>query len=280
MSFSIVTTQNGVSNTYTATADAELCLEQVRLSQVSSVAGVVGPTYATIKDMATGFFQQQMINPALIRFIPPTAVADAMAQSLATAALQAALIAAGYSPVSNLRNLLPPNTQNSLAGGFNDADALWSGFTKAPDGSQNGVLITQYTGGTGAHYFYIYSDLGPGQHTISSHFKQATGTIVYLQSEVDGTFRQCWFDLDVAAVGTNNFPGTTTPVVLQVTPDGWCRCSITFTATTSAIYNGFGISSADGTYNEAGTIGLGVDQWGQQFEHGPLTAYQSIPLGG
>src|SRR5262249_42969442 len=56
--------------------------------------------------------------------------------------------------------------------------------------------------------------------------------------------------------------------------NGWYRCSVTFTAASSSIYNGFGLATADQQFAYTGTDGHGVFEWGQQAEHGTLSSYQ------
>jgi uncharacterized repeat protein (TIGR01451 family) len=43
----------------------------------------------------------------------------------------------------------------------------------------------------------------------------------------------------------------------------------------SAVYNGFGLATADQQFSYTATNGNGVYQWGQEFEHGTLTAYEA-----
>jgi hypothetical protein len=229
--------------------------------------------------MAAGMVNSVMIQPALAQSTPNGAVAASMAQSVATAALQDAMAAAGSMAVGTLRNLWPSNTRNIAAGGFNNGDGRYGAYTSGPDGSyETCQLLLEANPGSGSvvHWFYIYGDVGAGQHTISMHFKPDVRTWVYLTTTVDGTARQCWFDLGAGAVGTNNFPGGS--ATITAAGAGFYRCSVTFTATTSALYNGCGLATADAVLAYTAIAGdNGAYQWGQQLENGPLTEYQSIP---
>src|SRR5690242_20765979 len=42
--------------------------------------------------------------------------------------------------------------------------------------------------------------------------------------------------------------------------------SVTFAANQGAIFNGFGLATADGQFAYTATVGNGIYEWGQQFE--------------
>jgi hypothetical protein len=205
-------------------------------------------------------------------------VASAITKSLSIAALQAAMATAGSTAPPALRNLWPPSTANVQFGAFTDSDAQYgTPYVAAPDGSGQALHIEE-TGTTASHMFYVTAgNLGAGQHTISMYLKPDTRTWVYLRCNVDGVTKFCWFDLSGGVVGTNGFPaGATAAITLGLL--GFYRCSVTFTAATSANDSGCGLTTADTVWSHAGTAGHGCWQWGQQIEHGPLTDYQAISL--
>jgi uncharacterized repeat protein (TIGR01451 family) len=171
-------------------------------------------------------------------------------------------------------NLWPPNTNNCFCGGFNGQETGYGAQTIAPDGTLSAKLVTEAnsTDGAVAHFEYFYTDLGVGQQTLSFHLKADLDSWAYITSTVDGVVQRVWFNLNNGAVGANVPAGWTA----QVTSlgNGWYRCSVTFTAASSSIYNGFGLATADQQFAYTATDGHGVFEWGQQAEHGTLSNYQ------
>jgi uncharacterized repeat protein (TIGR01451 family) len=172
-------------------------------------------------------------------------------------------------------NLWPANTSNCLCGGFNNYDSAFGGNALAPDGTASAKLVTEANPGRGAvpHYQYIYTDLGSGQQTLSFHLKADIDSWAYITSTVDGVVHRVYFDLVNGTVGTNIPAGwsVSTPLSLG---SGWYRYAVTFTASNSAVYNGLGLATGDQQSDYIATNGHGVYEWGQQAEHGTLSAYQ------
>jgi uncharacterized protein (TIGR03437 family) len=172
-------------------------------------------------------------------------------------------------------NLWPANTQNCLCGSFQNQDTGYGDFVAAPDGTNTAQLVFEANPGSGSvpHYEYLYGPLGPGQLTLSFHLKAGVDSWAYITSVVDGVARRVWFNLSGAgAVGAALPPGWSAQI--DSVGNGWYRCSVTFTATNSAVYNGFGLATGDGVYNYVGTIGNGVYEWGHQAETGTLSAFK------
>lgn len=170
-------------------------------------------------------------------------------------------------------NLWPANTANCFCGGFGNQDTGYGILTTAPDGTTSSKLVTEANPGSGTipHYEYLYMDLGAGQQTLSFHLKAQNDSWAYITSKVDGVFYSAWFNLGNGTVGT--IPSGWTAQVTAV-GNGWYRCAVTFTASSSAVFNGFGLATADQQYAYTATNGNGVFEWGQQAQHGTLTAYQ------
>jgi hypothetical protein len=176
------------------------------------------------------------------------------------------------------------NSDNAFCGGFGNQDTGYGSYTIAPDGNNTGQLVFEANPGSGAvpHFESLFADLGAGQHTLSFHFKAASNSWVYIVSDLvlpqSVVPQRVWFDLGTGTVGTNTFPGGT--AAITALPNGWFRCSITFTVNVgqSATNNGFGMARGDQQFSYPATIGNGVFEWGQQFENGPLTAY--VPIAG
>jgi uncharacterized repeat protein (TIGR01451 family) len=175
-------------------------------------------------------------------------------------------------------NLWPANTANCLCGHFNNQDTGYGGFTLAPDGTNSGKLVVEANPGSGAipHNEVLYQDLGSGPQTISFHLKPDVDNWAYLTSTVDGVTHNIWFNLGTGTPGNNTIPGgwvVHTPVSLG---NGWYRYAVSFTAVSSAVYNGFGLATADQQYAFVATAGHGVFEWAQQAEHASAPSpYQS-----
>jgi uncharacterized repeat protein (TIGR01451 family) len=173
-------------------------------------------------------------------------------------------------------NLWPANTINVICGGFNNNNARIGAFTTAPDGTTTAPLIIEANPLFGAqeHYEYIFPDLGVGQQTLSFHFQAGGDSWVYIRSQVDGAVQRVWFNLVGSGAVGINVPAGWTPQIASL-GNGWYRCAVTFSVAQSALYSGFGLATSDQQFSYTGTDVNGVYQWGQQFEHGTLSAYQA-----
>ncbi len=179
-------------------------------------------------------------------------------------------------PFAGGGNLWPANTINVVCGGFVNQNTRYGAHTTAPDGTNTSPLIIEAnpTFGPVEHYEYYYQDLGLGQQTLSFHLKAGGTSWVFIRSQVDGVVQRVWFNMvGNGAVGSNVPAGWTA----QIAPvgNGWYRCSVTFNVSQSAIYSGFGLATSDQQVSYTATNVNGVYEWGQQFEHGTLTAYQA-----
>jgi hypothetical protein len=183
---------------------------------------------------------------------------------------------AGSIPFDGTSNLWPANTMNVVCGGFNNNDTGYGGYTTAPDTFNTARFINEANPSRGPveHYESLYANLGVGQQTLSFHFQAATDQWVFIRSEVDGVVQRVWFNLVGAGAVGANVPAGWTPAITPLA-NGWYRCSVTFTVAQSAIYSGFGLATSDQQVLYTATSGNGVYQWGQQWEHGTLTAYQA-----
>lgn len=161
-------------------------------------------------------------------------------------------------------NLAPANTSNCYCGGFNNNNIGFGSLTTAPDDTTSAKLVYEANPGNGVdtHYVYIYADLGGGQQTLSFHFKADIDSWVYITSQVDGVIRRVWFNLTGSgSVGAHVPAGWTAQITML--PNGWYRCSVTFSAVNNSVYNGFGLATMDQQYAYIGTLGNGVYEWGQ-----------------
>src|SRR5262249_40267822 len=112
--------------------------------------------------------------------------------------------------------------------------------------------------------------------TISFHLKPDVDNWAYLTSQVDGVVHNIWFNLSTGTPGNNVIPSgwvVHTPVSLG---NGWYRYAVSFTATSSAVYNGYGLATAHQQYPFTRTGRHGIFEWGQQPEHASAPSpYQS-----
>ena len=183
---------------------------------------------------------------------------------------------AGSVPFAGTSNLWPANTMNVVCGGFNNNNTGYGGYTTAPDTTNTARFINEANPSYGPveHYESLYADLGVGQQTLSFYFQANTDQWVFIRSEVDTVVQRVWFNLAGSGAVGNNVPDGWTPQITAV-GNGWYRCSVTFSVTRSAIYNGFGLATADQQFSYTATNGNGVYQWGQEWENGTLTDYQA-----
>jgi hypothetical protein len=284
-------TDGGAVTTWTSTAEVRASLDAYRLTLQDFTpttqndplgnpytAWVASLRYTDIQSMLIGEFKKQLVTPAMQAFTPASVSDAATVLVTAAAAYQQALTTAGATPAVSARNVWPANTSNLLHGGFTTDGAEWTGSSvAAPDGTNNGGPLAESTsGGAAVHRYYIASDMGAGQFTLSMHFRPFANNWVYLSATVDGSDYRCWFNLGSGVVGTNTFPGGTAAITGPF-GGGWYRCSVTFTAVTSTTFCGCGHAPADTVFSYAGTSPNGVYQWGQQLEVGTLSDYQPIP---
>jgi hypothetical protein len=179
-------------------------------------------------------------------------------------------------PATGGPNLWPANTANCFCAGFNNQETGYGGLTTAPDGTMSAKLVTEANplDGDVEHYEYLYTDLGAGLQTLSFHFKADVDSWVFIRSQVDNLgVQRVWFNLNNGTVGANIPAGWTAQI--NAVGGGWYRASVTFTASFAAINNGFGLARMDQqiAYTAAQLNTTGVYEWGQQWDHGPLTGY-------
>ena len=136
--------------------------------------------------------------------------------------------------------------------------------------SPNGTITADKLNETNAtSTFYCFqggSFVSGLQYTFSVYAKKGERNFVALRlpSGAFGSNTDAYFNLNTGAVGTTvNSP---TAFITNV-GDGWYRCSITKTATTTASANFLiFVASIDGTSSYAGSANNGIYLWGAQLE--------------
>ena len=203
-------------------------------------------------------------------------VGDAQIDEMSPQRLAKSSLGARSTPLAGTTNLFPANTINVICGGFDNQDTRYGAYTTAPDGTNTAPLIIEANPASGPreHYEAYYWNLGVGEQTLSFHFQAGGDSWVFIRSEVDGVVQRVWFNLAGSGAVGSNIPAGWTPAITSLA-NGWYRCSVTFTVATSAIYSGFGLATADQQISYTATNVNGVYEWGQQWDHGPLTAYEA-----
>ncbi|MQX35471.1 phage head spike fiber domain-containing protein [Roseospira navarrensis] len=157
-------------------------------------------------------------------------------------------------------------------------DALWqtaaatvaAGSATAPDGAGAADRVTEDSA-TAIHTLY-QEDLAfsAGQSYTLSIFARSAGRErlqLVLPSTAFGAVQSAVFDLTTGTVGF--VEGTASPAI-EALPDGWYRCAITATATTTVALAPihFRLRDTGGSSTYAGDGTSGVHVWGAQVEDG------------
>lgn len=145
----------------------------------------------------------------------------------------------------------------------------------------NGTLTADYLAETAVSSTHILvQDVTKAasaiQYTLSVYLKQKERTWAFLQVG-DGTFSNgsnAWFDLANGVVGTINHTQFTTAFTsvtssISPAPNGFYRCSITFTTNSATtVESVIGTATADTTINYLGVVSNGIYAWGAQLQTG------------
>ena len=155
-------------------------------------------------------------------------------------------------------------------------DAAWTKQTgvtivpnsaTSPDGYQNADLLYSTTGAN--KRIYQTAAISSGASYTFSVFAKSAGKDFVFFVDIDNVQNTIWFNL---SNGTFSTPveGTATMVDYG---NGWYRCSLTTTSTSTTGFSYFGVSDTSGsvTFTESGTDG--VLFYGAQLEAGYLTSY-------
>lgn len=138
---------------------------------------------------------------------------------------------------------------------------------QAPDGTNTATLITE-TSGTGQHLIdqTAAATITVGDSWTFSMFIKASGSsTAFLTANGEGT---AIFDLAAATASPPS--GTVTATSAVRYPNGWIRCSATFTKSNTNTQIYVGASGSAGSY--AGNPSASVYVWGAQFEKSASTS--------
>jgi hypothetical protein len=163
--------------------------------------------------------------------------------------------------------------------------------TIAPDGTLTADTWTG-NGASGAHFLVkIVSATSGVAYTHSVFAKKGTNDFIQILGTAAIYDSHSWanFDLESGDVGDT---GTSATATITDFGDGWYRCTMTATATTTASGPGFTlrlITSADSDRAEQNSLATSVYLWGAQLEEGsyptsyipthtmPVTIYDGCP---
>lgn len=151
----------------------------------------------------------------------------------------------------------------------------------APDGSLTAIRMIAATS-SGDHDLYRYFNLDNSSYTLSVYAKYSGAHLALSASGPSSPWAGCIFDLQNGVAKTPQGTGITCTASIQSVGNGWYRCSITFTATSS--YGWYAIISSTNNVNATmGAYGFiaypgdgwnGVQLWGAQLEAGAFaTSY-------
>jgi hypothetical protein len=160
-------------------------------------------------------------------------------------------------------NLLQRSQEFDNAYWTKDNLAVSANSATAPDGTVTADMLTENTS-TGVHRIYVNLTLNTVQYTSSVYVKANGRSWIYVRTD-SSTGLQSWFNISTGVVGTVQSGLTAT---IQSVGNGWYRCSITLTATSS---NNFliGLANADNSTSYTGDGTSGIYLWGAQLSVGP-----------
>jgi hypothetical protein len=176
--------------------------------------------------------------------------------------------------------LLEPQRTNDIERTEEFDNAYWgksngtvtANQTISPDGSQNADRFAENTS-TASHLISRSGiSIASGvSHTLSV-FAKANGRNTFRLFKDDGSGAFAFFNLNSGSIGTTS--SATAKMVNY--GNGWYRCSITFTSTSTSIYVQFLLSQDNETTSYLGDGSSGMYFWGAQLEEGSYpTSYIS-----
>jgi hypothetical protein len=176
--------------------------------------------------------------------------------------------------VGTRRNLLTVPTMFDDAGWSKTRASVTANSTTAPDGTTTADTLVEDTTATNSHLTFnstILTVSNATAYTYSIYAKPAGRTWLFLAPSFSSA--SAYFDVQNGALGTVA-NGTASIVAVG---NGWYRCSLAFTSTSTSGYVFTQLASANGTVNYTGDGTSGLFLWGAQLEVGSTaTAFQDV----
>ena len=148
-----------------------------------------------------------------------------------------------------------------------------SNSTVAPDGNTTADTVAASSASAGIYIYHGDSVSASTPFTASMYFKAGTVNYVTMsEGAVSGAYAS--FSLTGAGSVTGSGSGATNPTIVAY-PNGWYRCSFTYTTGGSQSTWGYRFEPR-ATYGGAGAIGDSVIGWGAQLNFGTTIAPYTV----
>jgi len=167
-------------------------------------------------------------------------------------------------------NLHPASADMANASYWSATRASWPGTTTtAPDGTSTAQKLVEDSTAANTHLGLSFADVTvvtATTYTTTVFAKAAERTWFALQ-EGQGVTATAYFNLSSGTVGTVSGTGTPSATITSY-PNGWYRCSLTFTSSGTAARIRLFLATADNTASYSGNGTSGAFFWGAQLELG------------
>jgi hypothetical protein len=147
--------------------------------------------------------------------------------------------------------------------------SITANSTTSPDGNVNGSLFSANGTTSIKNLLQIVSVTSGSKYTMSIYAKKNTNDFIQITSTATFLGSTTWanFDLNNGVLGTVGPGGTAT---ITSVGNGWYRCTLTGTATTTGTQNGgfYIVSSSTSARGESNSLDTSVYIWQAQLEQG------------
>jgi hypothetical protein len=171
-------------------------------------------------------------------------------------------------------NLHPASADMTNASYWSATRASWPGTTiAAPDGASTGQKLVEDSTAANTHLGLSFGDVTVVNATTytTSVFAKAGERTWFALQEGQGVTATAYFNLSSGAVGTVS--GTGTPsATIKAYPNGWYRCTLTWTASGVAARIRLFLSTGDTVASYSGDGTSGAYFWGAQLEAGSFAS--------
>jgi hypothetical protein len=175
--------------------------------------------------------------------------------------------------IEESRGNLILHSQDFASAAWTRTNATIGTSTNSPEGISNGQFLAETTT-NGVHRTFVTSSISVANavsYTLSIYVKGNNRSYIRLgDGNVAGS--ECFFDISNGTVFSTGAAATATSIVDA--GNGWYRCSVTYTTTSTFAAPALFISTDGTTISYAGNVNNGVYIWGAQLEAGAFaTSY-------